>query len=751
MPDPANEARIEPLSRDPSILQPRHLAVGLELANVQYLVQLSGDANAPHFPPDQAPTQDGRAYRATDGRFFYRPSLRVATRAAGLPGPEVRFLKDADGVVRLHVDLEEVPPAGMPAGARPLDVRVDRLALTWQPGGEWVFDQPLLMPRDDPEAGATASFTIRAGAALPPDRVEQIYGAMTDPNAQAHLVVSLTYGYWVDQPMPEPRPRPQRPRPHGPVGPFVFRPIRHQSIFAAIERVEPEREGATLSRDISMLARSPEITAAITSSLSAEPTALRIDDNLVRISSVFRDRGLLSEIRREANDRRRQPNFHTVTLPRKVPFTFRPDLEANRPIYSAILTSEVVGEAWASSPHGPIRTSPFPNTVYRLPDELRLAYNPGLGTPHVIPTLYRDDEDEPRVRVTLRAVPWHDPEELVELRDWLQDATGGTFAAPAIVIGGYNAATLRLTTQFPESIRLLGGDEVAVSLETGFDLTLDLSLEFYKYLCGLLVRPTGLTGEVAITITGAPPAEGQPPETQVWRRPLRLTLDDIASLPVEVRLTEDVLSPTDVQLVNQSGAEVRIGNCVPRLLQHDRNSVVPIGVFEATTATPFPVQLAADETLVVQVAPKPEEAAPLWNAVQLELLHHELVQAPEQTLERVHELAPQSTLDWKISVECPPFLQDPVPAQYQNLFKVEVQILREGFANQQIVLGRDAGTRQISMQRSLRDLLRADALGIQSFRYRVRNIYFDHEGAWGAERTAEGSNLFVFPNPTEND
>src|SRR5690606_33086076 len=125
------------------------------LAQAQLLVQLQGDEDAPRFAQGNEPTQDGRAYRAQDGRTYYRPLLRVAHRTVDPQGPDVRFLKDAEGAVWLYFELEEHPPAGMARGAVPFEVRVEQVALQWQgtSGSSLrVFDEPTLVAAQGEES-----------------------------------------------------------------------------------------------------------------------------------------------------------------------------------------------------------------------------------------------------------------------------------------------------------------------------------------------------------------------------------------------------------------------------------------------------------------------------------------------------------------------------------------------------------------------------------------------------------------------
>ena len=366
----------------------------------------------------------------------------------------------------------------------------------------------------------------------------------------------------------------------------------------------------------------------------------------------------------------------------------------------------------------------------------------------MIPTCYRDrTTNEIRVRVTLRAVPWFDPHKLVRLRDYLYRASGGTLAASQVVVGGYKEAKLKLITQFPEEIRALMGDNVAISLEGASDLILDLSLEYYRFLCELLVGPVGLSGEVTVTLD-VTPAEGGQPQEQVRRLPLRLTLDDLSTLPTDVQIAQDAVSPRQVQLINKAQSEMRINGCEPRLLQYDGNSVVPIAVFKASSTTAFPASLAPGAALSIDIQPEDQFKEQIWNAVQLEVLGQELMQPATQVLDGIHEVVSPGELSWKIHAECPLFQRE-LPEQFQNLYRLEVQILRPGFVPQQVILSKEQPQVQVNLQRTLQDIFKDDANSVPAFSYRVRNIYFTHEGQWSGEKPATGS-IFVFPNPAES-
>lgn len=731
------------------------LAVGLPIAQLQRVAQVMGDEQAPHFTPDQEPNRDGAIFSSVGGQTLYRPQLRVAGRTTAPLGPEVRFLKDPAGTVRLMFELEEAPPPDLPAGAEPLALKVGAVTLTWQEGGQArqrAFDPPTLVGTDDPQNVTAPNFALRFAAELRPEEVDPLYRATSTAGAGATLEVTLSWGYWVDQVVvvnPPPPPRRTWNEPETTEPPAELQPPERP------RRVPPPRRTLPVTLTQFGMVASPIRPLAAT--LRAAPLAERAvaDVSLTRLGglrdSVLLRPDLLDLVRDQARQRETRHDFRSVDVVRAVPFFFDPALEHNRPIYSAVVGDPALGETWENIGFGLVRAAGFPNTVYRLPDEIRLAYNPDLAAPHVIPTLYRGEDDEVRVRVLLRAAPWYNPDALVKLRDVLRRTSAGALSAANVVMGGYDKAVLRLGGAFPEQIRALGGaGETEIGLEGSFELVLDLSLEFYQLLTELLVGPVGLTGEVNVTLRTGTGADGQP-QTQVFHVPLRLHLGRVSALPAEVRVPGDAVSPGQVQVLNTAGAETRLGGCAVRLLQYDANSAAPLEVFEATVQAPaFPVTLAPGAGLTLEVRPRDEAPAELWNAVQVELTGYELTAPTRQVLDHIHEVAPSGTLRWTLAVECPLLTRSPLPPGHADLYRVEVKIVGEGLAPQQVVLSLDKPRGQVTMQRTLRDILGDAGADFAHFHYQVRNIYLDHPGEWSESKDGEGSNLFVFPNPAEN-
>ena len=570
----------------------------ISLEKVQKALILTADKNAPRFPINQSPVSDNKIYKDNSGRQYYRPNFRLATRAGQIPGPAVRFLKDADDKVRLHLEMEEIP-SGF-EDAQPFALHIEGLAVVW-PGGRQAFPNPTIF-YDAEASGDRPRITIRAGTEIPTSLVEPLYQAM---QKQATLELSLSYGYWIQELSTRPRPVPVKPIVH-PL-PAVLHPAVRSSLSPGLQNLKLAR---ALSKPVL--------------NLKAANLATSIDASK------------LAELQKELVAREKKQNYKKATINRKLNFVFDADLKQNLPIYTILKAGEESLQSdWIDTQFGFIRQATFANTVYRLPDELRLAFNPELGLPHLIPQLYRNADEAVRVRVTLRAIPYHNPEKLSALRDFLYRDSAGGLANPSIIIGGYERASLRLLTAFPEEISFMGDSEVEIALEGGIQMTLDLSLEYYRYMAELMTTAIGIEGEVTITL---PPGQNED-EGLVKRIPMRLVLDSLAGIELATAAVEETLSPTTLALSNSTNATIQVENYVSRLLQVDSNSVVPLAIFEAANKTPVPIVLKPNEEITVEIDSTGLQDE-VWNAMHLALLNPRLTQNATDVLESIHEVAP---------------------------------------------------------------------------------------------------------------
>ncbi len=737
------------------VREPRPLAVGMNLGRLSGILAQAGDSAAPHFTDGAGADRDVPAVTDVHGRLWYRPGLRVSDRPSSI-GPDVWFLKNADGAVRLEFQLEETGPGG--ADGTPFAVTVDSVTLQWTDGGTAkarAFSNPSIGPSDDP--AKQPHFVVTVGDVLGRDEVQALYHALSARDSTAKLLVGMSYGYWVDttvvvdpDPQPEPRPRP-RPRPDPDSEPRPRpRPIgwpRQVEPFSATTRLT--EASAVPAEPIAPrpIAAEPIAAEPITAEpIAAEPIGPRSVSPrmaIIRGDQIGRvDSTRIAEILDERRRLETRQDFRRVSYVREVPFAFDEALDANTAIYRAIKGERLEAE-WTSGPNGWLRRAEFPNTVYRLPDQVRLAFNADLGVPHVLPTLYRDDADEPKVRVVLQLRSWHDPTALVEIADLL-----GT--APDIVSGGYEKATLTFTGAFPDEIRALAGTTTEITLESTTEVTLDLTVEFYSFLVQLLTGPIGVTGTVSVTLGSTTGPDGTTTQPIVRQVPVRLSLGLPAALPLEVSVPVDALSPTEVTVTNKSGAAASVGGCTPRLLQFDANSVLPLEVFRARSTGAFPLQLPPEATAQIPVVPVDSGGARLWNAVLAQLTDVRLELTPQAALNRIYEVAPTGTVSWQLDLDCPPLASSPGPAKFSPVVAIDVRVTRPDGRTETAHLTRGNAAVSLTMKRTLAELAASQG-SIDTFTYTVRNLYEDHPGKWGEAQQGEGTAYTVYPNDPAGD
>jgi len=738
-----------------SAVRSTRLATSVSLSQLQKaIVAVAG--GGPTFPAAQEPVQDAVAYTATDGTAYYRPVLRVAQRGPGRrPGPDVWFLQDDQGVIALQWTLEVVPLTGGPPGAKPLPFGVDSVAMLWA-GGRYDFAAPGVEPVEDAGDGQPA-LRIHGAARLHPDNVAELEAAMNHHESACRLEVVLSYDYTLqtqvvvrDHRDETPGPRPRIPRPTFPTADrVVFKPAR-VSFDASVLRTSAATSAAAAS---AASAAEPEAAAAPTAEI-ATPLVARLSDATLtrRVDPELRKvlvGGRLSDIlaRRPripggSTETRTESKHQTLT--RSVPFVFEPSEEANGPIYRALHDTAALTDDWQQrGDAGWLRDSGFPNTVFRLPDALRLAWDAETAGPRMAPTLYRNDAGDPRVRLLLRLAPWQDPAKIVLTRNGLG------LPAASVVTGQVGNAVLHMGGAFPEELTLVGSNEMSIPL-AGAELALDVSLSFYEFICQVVTKPEGLSGTVDVVVdTKAEESTGTAAEQLTVPVPVSIRLDRVDDLPCEVSLPEGVVSPTTVTVTNISGAEISIGGCDASFLQVDKPSVVPVDVYPARCTSTFPITLAPGGSAELEL--KLAEAADdvVWNGVLVELLDKRMTSAPVDVLRRVHELAPAGASSRDIAVTSPVFATGTVPARWSTLVSLEVELTTPSGQVLHSVLDLANPRRALRVPASLSDLVAGVGGGIPTVSYRVRNNYVDHQGEWTAPQSQSGDEIVVYPNAAE--
>jgi len=704
----------------------------------------------PDFGVAAEPLTDGAFHVAVDGVPYYRPGLRVADRGPGLlAGPDVWFLKDNQGAIRLVWTLADVPPAapdtagpgatdaagasaagpgaaGAGAAAakgRPLPVTVGAARLAWNGGGR-TLDPPVV------EAiGTRPGFLVRGVVPLRADEATALELVMADASSGCRLEVDCTFRYTTQVGDVTTMPR------------VMVIPDRHRHLAEELGKEGYSPQQLDVRGTTYWVVDTDVYPQPAYDLYEASPWA-------------WLDRGSLGTIRAELvallgeeevawmeEQTVTRPVPRTETVTRTVPFVFNPNDDPNRPIYRSLHGAANLTAEWRRSAAGWLRDSGFPNTVYRIPDELRLAFDPDMGTPHLVTTLHQDDTGRSSVRVLLRIAPWQDPRKILETRELVHSD------AAEVIVGPVESATLRLGGSFPEAIRVLGeSGQVVIALSEPTDLLLELSLEYFQLLCGMLGGAVGLSGEVEVTLGSAGPGSVVPV-------PVTLRMDKVDDLPVEVR-APTTASPTSARITNRAGTAIRIGGCAAVFLQTEAGSVVPLRTSPARCTSTFPIELAADGTADLTFEAAAASQPGEWNAVLVELLDKAMVDDARTLLLRANELAGSGELTWDVVIGTPIFdamRREATDDRWATLTSVEVEVSAPGFDTTTVVLRADAASRTLTMRKPLVSLVTGGAAGIRTVTYRVRNNYVDHKGRWSAPEQQSGEELVVFPNPPDGD
>ncbi|MEZ0449177.1 hypothetical protein [Cellulomonas sp. ICMP 17802] len=716
------------------------IATSVNLSMLQRAVLVVG-GGGPTFNASQEPLLDGTAYTATDGVAYFRPQIVVAGRPPGRrPGPDVWFLKDDAGDISLQWTLATEPLAANPA-AVPLPFTITAVRMEWAQGS-FDFVAPGLEPVEG-HAPDQPAYLIHGGAPILREKANELEAAMVRPDSACRLTVTYTYDYTVQVPVDGGQ------SPTGPIfdGPIV-RDHRHPVLDGPIVRDHRIRDGVQLSPQADFQALD------VSSVVAAEPAAAPVVGLTRRfdaqISNVFEGAALSAIFAAQPTN----PENRSQTVVRSVPFVFEPSVEQNAPIYRSLHGAANLTDAWVRGDAGWMCGSDLPNTVYRLPDDLRLAWDAELGGPHMIPTLHRTTTGDMRVRLLLRLAPWHDVRKLAMVRKLVN------LPAAHVVIGEVDKSMLRMGGSFPEELTVVGNADAPAPL-TGLDLTLDLSLAYYQLFCEQITTPIGVPGTVDVVLATSPPTTDGTASTsttaaadQATNVAVSLRLDHVDDLPCTVALPA-VSSPRTVTVTNTSGVDITVGGAEVTLLQVDEESVTPVDTCPGRCTATFPLTIPSTGSVDLPIEPAEEAATPdaqmIWNGVLFELVDKRLITTPDQMLKHLHELAGASDSSRDLTVSSPVFATGTLPDRWKGLVSIEVEVTPPGGAPTSVVLSPTSPTKTIAARITLEDVAAGAPGGISAVGFRVRNNYADHQGQWTTSQQQSGTDLVVYPNATPGD
>lgn len=754
------------LSIDQTLSRPVEVSPRPQAAAADMGIMLRVARMAAHFAPTftvaEEPLQDGRVYTALDGTRYARPQLRLGHRGGSFPGPDVLFLREIDGSTHLHIGLTQVLADDGSANVLSLGDISGPPRIEWRGGS---LPLPAPTPVEDPGGDRGA---LRILVPLTPDQVAALVAAMTDAAAGTQLVADYALSYRVREnaadPGPiHPRPRPwPRPRPRWQddgMPPITVQPLMHIQPFP----FSPATEAGQLVATAAPMAVRLQPIRAVTAAGVADPTALSAGAGATLLDPPvqMRNAALMGpsafvnpDLIERWKDRQvidvpdidiavPEPQTRAVdqTLGRRVPFFFDRTLDQNAAIFRAISGAASLPADWQDSEWGTLRPAEFVNTVYLLPHEFRLAYDAARGLPNMLPVQYAAPDGSRRLRVLLRAEPWYDPARVGGLQAALSRQTAGAFVHPQVIAGGVQGAAVTLNTIFPEEITVGGGAAITIDVAVPFDVTLDLTEEYYALLTAVLTGPIGLTGSVEVTLAPATDAAPAP----VRRVPLALSFQRLGALPLTHAVGSATVNPDHVRLTNRAGQAVTVGGAEAALLLLDANALMPAAMLAARPVEPLPLTLVPGGSTTLTFAPVAAPEGAVWNAVVPVLSSVTAAVDPDAALRAIHALAPPGSFGWRLRILSPQLTQAATPAADQ-MVAVEIRMTPpDGAAPVQATLMAAEPERVLTFPRSLDDLT-GGGTGDGFLRLSViaRGVWPAGFGPWSDPVDHVGDTLFVF-------
>ncbi len=721
------------------------------------------------------PTQDGRAYRVEGSRHRYsRPFVRVARQKGWQEGPEVRFLRDEDGLW-LTAIFEEDHERRV-ANTLPFDVRVTSVHLRY--GSEVLeFEELLQAPLPDPMEGP--AFRIEVKTLVPEDgRHTRLIRAM-----QAIDTTRWEIGMEFDWEVPDTSPTPDAGSPRPRLNPAVVRPnprftatLAHRPLLStaiANRSVIQPRVMAPLTRvsTNSITARDAVFlraeTARPVATMVARPEALATIDlrNQVREALSANTISNILDFRLVNNN---TPEVETIKIPpgtRRETAHYPDGFAENDRIYAAV-TGNYTHLGWRNSAHGWYQPTLVQDTVYTLPDAYRLELDSTTGLPAILPLLRLDenatdddgviDPEDLRVRLSMRVAPVFDADRLTDLRDFVRGVSHQVVKWADLVLGGYSRATFIPDESLEDIGELIGGadqaNESLIDAEGGFTLTYEGSTEFFALLVDRL-KTDGIRGRVELELID------ETNTTQTHTVPVVLTLRQTRPL----RLNWQVIPPPLDEDGNQGVAQLIVTNPTSRVVHVARLRTTALLLVPTTRqvsdyrelgVNPVnePILFNPGQTRTFPLEPgelEPGRPFPVsaWHVNFYGVtVQNEGVDA---VLHNLFDIATASVRGWRIEVDCPPLeFFDQLPpedqAPFRNVVAVEVELRRTGsptVVDLRLTKAQPRG--ELLLSRSLTDFL-DDASGANRFEYRRRLIRISGLDAWSGWREARGSSVSVF-------
>jgi len=217
-------------------------------------------------------------------------------------------------------------------------------------------------------------------------------------------------------------------------------------------------------------------------------------------------------------------------------------------------------------------------------------------------------------------------------------------------------------------------------------------------------------------------------------------------------------APYGTLLTNPYNQELEIGNVSITLLSEVGDLVYDVDLDIETGERLWPTSI-----MPAGIKPLPldqndvdtiDDETRVWTHLQVEPYSVKFTTDPEAVLGKIIDYASGDFQEWNLRIECGVFANwDRISAEdrekYNDISRIEVQIKKPSGEVEGVLLSHDEPSKNLSMSRSLSEILNSQQTDDKKYATRQKNIYLINEGDWSEwqelEETTSVDNLWITP------
>jgi hypothetical protein len=411
------------------------------------------------------------------------------------------------------------------------------------------------------------------------------------------------------------------------------------------------------------------------------------------------------------------------------------------------------------------------DTFFFLPQVFRIKANNDLAEPQISIAMQTDNADDwtkYRIHLTVQILPYFHPKAKKDLFDELSQQTNGAIQYVNLSFSGYSKARFELNQAYAGANSTLRG-KINESLESinsssGFNLSIECNMENFDFFKRELIKGIHI-GDIIFELEQET-TEG-PQIIQSKPIAVELNLNKLANidLPIAVIQKEEgeeneaevPTAPYGCAISNRHEKDVEVGGVALTLISKmgdviydidlDLRSTLPDGPFDLVSGQTKALPLLADD---IDSLDDPDR---MWTDLIAEPYSVRFKTDPEAFINRIIDYASGDPEEWTLEADCVPFsnldsLSEEQKTVYGQIIEVAVQIKKLSGTVVDFKLSRSQPTVDITMTRTLSELLNAQDFDNKVYQYRQLNYYLTKAGEWSEWKDigeTEVSHLKIYP------